>query len=289
MKPLCPGAVRMPVLAAALLGAPRALPDAAPLEWTFDHPAEVTGLSNIEYGRVEGGALAGSTAWDPHFSLRCPKEGFDAAQLTALTVRMYSSAEADLFDVYYGSPDGNWCLGGRLPVRKGWATYRLDLSKNNWRETTAGNAAKQWGGPSKRVSAFRIDPGNQAARWISIDRVRIEPMAAGFAEGVTAEPRGSATLQSLRVPKTAEAGETLAISAAFGASVPKGLEKGTVFLRLRHGAAVVGVKEEPVSFAGGTLTIAAGFPLSRYWNPGTLTVEAGCYELDGAAAQAHQY
>ena len=122
---------------------------------------------------------------------------------------MYSSAEADVLDVYYGSPDGGWCLGGKLPIRKGWATYRLDLSQNSWRETTAGEVAKQWGGPGRRVNAFRIDPGNQAERWIMVDRVRIEPPRPDFVEGVTVEPQGTATLAALRAPESVEAGETL--------------------------------------------------------------------------------
>jgi hypothetical protein len=44
--------------------------------------------------------------------------------------------------------------------------------------------------------------------------------------------------------------------------------------------------ETPVSFAGKTLNVAAEFSVSRYWSPGALTVEAGCYELDGAEATA---
>jgi hypothetical protein len=256
------------------------------IEWNFDRPTDVVSTVNIEYGRVANGVLAGSTAWDPHFSLRAPKEGFDARQLTWLTVRMYSSADADLLDVYYGNPDGRWCLGGKLRVRKGWATYRIDLSKNHWRETTAGDAAKQWGGPSKRVNAFRLDPGNQAERWIMMDRVRIEPAQPGFVEGVTAEPQGTAKLKSLRAPKTVEAGGTLSMTAEFAMSSPSSVAKGTAFVRLRHGAAVMKLMEQPVTFDGKTLTVAAKFPVSRFWNPGKLTVEAGCYELDGTPALA---
>jgi hypothetical protein len=110
-------------LAVAVLGSPSGRFSAEPVEWLFDQASEVIGTANLVDGRVANGALAGATAWDPHFSLRCPKDGIDAARLTWLTVRMYSSADADLLDVYYGSPDGLWCLGGKLPVRKGWATY----------------------------------------------------------------------------------------------------------------------------------------------------------------------
>ncbi len=252
------------------------------VEWCFDRPSEVTGTANIEYGRVANGVLAGSTAWDPYFSMHCPAEGFDAAKLTWLTVRMYSSADADLLDVYYGSPDGNWCLGGKLPVRRGWATYRLDLAGNNWRETTAGSASKQWGGPAKRVSSFRIDPGNQADRWILIDRICIEPAQPGFVEGVIADPRGTAKLITLHVPKSVEAGEELKVSAEFDVSVPAGLEKGTAFMRLRHGMTVVKLEEQQVAFDGRKMTITATFPTLRFWNPGRLTVDVGCYELDTA-------
>ncbi|MCX6898368.1 MAG: beta-galactosidase [Verrucomicrobia bacterium] len=273
------------MLVVSVLGGSR-VSAADAIEWNFDRPTEVISTVNIEYGRVANSVLAGSTAWDPHFSLRVSKEGFDARQLTWLTVRMYSSADADLLDVYYGSPDGHWCLGGKLRIRKGWATYRFDLSKNNWRETTAGDAAKQWGGPSKRVTSFRLDPGNQAERWIMIDRVCIEPAQPVFVEGVTVEPQGTAKLKMLRAPKTIEAGGTLSVTAEFEASVSAGLSKGTAFVRLRHGAAVMKLVEQPITFNDKTLTVAVEFPVSRFWNPGKLTVEAGCYELDSAPALA---
>jgi len=269
------------LLRAAFLGVPHAVLADDPVVWCFDRSSEITEMGrNIRHGRVANGVFAGATMADPYISLRCPKEGIDAAQLAALTVRMYSSADADLLDVYYGSPDGHGCLGGKLPVRKGWATYRVDLSKNDWRETTGGDASKQWGGPGKRVNQFRLDPGNEAGRWIMIDRVSIGPAGRGFMEGVTSEPRGTAKLKTLRVPKTVEAGNTLSVSAEFEVSVPGGLAKGTGFLRLRQGTAVMRVEERSVAFTGKTVTVAAEFPVSRFWNPGQLTVEAGCYELD---------
>lgn len=272
-------------LIAGIVGASRLLAADA-IEWNFDQPTEVVSTVNLEYGRVANGVLAGSTAWDPYFSLRVPEEGFDARELTWLTVRMYSSSDADLLDVYYGSPDGRWCLGGKLRVHKGWATYRLDLSKNLWRETTAGDAAKQWGGPGKRVNALRLDPGNQAERWVMIDHVRIEPPQPDFVEGVTAEPQGTGKLKSLCAPKTVEAGGTLSVTAELEIASAPSVAKGTAFVRLRHGAAVMKLVEQPVTFGEKTLTVAAKFPLSRFWNPGNLTVEAGCYELDGALALA---
>ena len=99
------------------------------IQWDFDSPREVTAPANLEPGRPSGGHFVGQSSWDPYFSLRLPPAGIDANQLTWLTVRLYSSAAADVLDVYYESPDGRWCLGGKYPVVQGWATYRIDLDK----------------------------------------------------------------------------------------------------------------------------------------------------------------
>ena len=96
------------------------------IEWGMDRPSEVLGTANLEPGNIEMGRLGGWSTWDPYVSLRVPGGGIDADRLRWLTVRLYSSAAADLLDVYYKSPDGNWCLGGRFPIRKGWAIYRID-------------------------------------------------------------------------------------------------------------------------------------------------------------------
>lgn len=268
---------RLTALFASL--APSAARPADPLEWSFDRPADLIANANLESARVANGTLAGFSAWDPHVSLRLPKEGCDARGLTWLTVRLYSSAPADVLDVYYGSPDGGWCLGGKLPIRQGWAVYRLDLRNNAWRETTAGKESKQWGGPSKRVTTFRIDPGNQADRWIMIDFVRLEPEQPGFAEGVKGEPRGAGKLNSWQTPTTIEAGATLNAAAQFDIQA-EGLSQGTAFVRLRQGATVMKLVEQPVALVGGKLTVSAQFEMSRYWNPGAMVLEAGCYELD---------
>jgi hypothetical protein len=108
--------------------------------------------------------------------------------------RIVSSDKADVLDVYYESPDGRWCLGGKFPIAKGWATYRLDLTKNSWWKTRSGDESRQWGGPSRRVRPLRSDPGNQADRWVAIDTVRLEPPAADFQEGVSVETQGTARM-----------------------------------------------------------------------------------------------
>ena len=256
------------------------------IEWNFDHPREVTGKVKIEPGHVTGGRLAGQAAWDPYVSLHVPVEGIDAAKFTWLTVRMYSSEKADLLDIYYQSPDKRWCLGGKLPVVKGWATYRMDLTKNRWRETQTGDVSKQWGGPSKRVSSLRIDPGNQAGRWVALDAVKLQPAAPGLEEGVIAEPRGTAKLVGINVPSTLEAGAKLAVSAAFEASVPPGLTSGTAWIRLGRGSTILRLIEQPVAFSDGRLTLQAELPVSAYWYPGPASVEFGFYELDLAQDSA---
>ncbi len=269
------------------------------VEWNLDRPYDVLNTVNLEPGTVDNGRLSGWSAWDPYVGFRVPDEGIDAAKLTWLTVRMYSSAEADLLDVYYESPDKRWCLGGKFPIRKGWATYRMDLVRNNWRETRSGDESKQWGGPSKRVRSFRLDPGNQEGRWIMIDSVKLHAAEPGLVEGVAEEPRGTATLRGLTVAKSVEAGRKLPVSAEFVATVPEGLTSGTAYVRLRRGAArrtsdavIMRLAEQPVSFAGGTFKAAVELPISPYWYACTpahaqaLTVEAGCYELDGPAVSA---
>ena len=96
MSRLSQYATGLAVLAGALLGAPLACFSAEPVAWLFDQASDVVSKSNLKNDRVENGALAGVTEWDPYVALRCPKEGVDASQLTWLTVRMYSSSEADV-------------------------------------------------------------------------------------------------------------------------------------------------------------------------------------------------
>lgn len=256
------------------------------IEWGMDKTSEVLSTANLEPGNVEMGRIAGWSTWDPYVSLRVPADGIDAAKLTWLTVRLFSSAAADLLDVYYKSPDGSWCLGGKLPIRKGWAIYRMDLTKNRWRETTGGPTVRQWGGPTRQVESFRIDPGNQAGRWIMIDYVRLEPAAAEgdqqspFLEGVNVEPRGRAKLTILEAPKEVRAGQPVKVSAEFGVTAPFDLVGATAFLRLRREGTIMRLAEKMVSLGNGTAKFAAELPTSAYWYPGSFSAEVGIYELD---------
>jgi hypothetical protein len=257
---------------------------AAQVHWPMDRTREVTAV-NMEPGRIDNGRLSGQTAWDPYVWLRLPQEEIDARVLSWLTVRMYSSAAADVLDVYYQSPDGRWCLGGKFPVAQGWATYRLDLNANAWRETQTGNESRQWGGPTKRVKSLRIDPGNQAGRRVVIDDVRLEAARAGLVEGAAVEARGKARVAAFHVPATVATGTSLSVTVELGADTPPGLTKGTVFARLRRGDTVLRSVDQPVALSS-TLRFQVSFPVSAYWYPGPASVEVGCYELDLADAAA---
>lgn len=248
--------------------------------WPMNAAAEVTQAVNIEPGRVIDGTLSGQVSWDPYVWLRLPAEGIDATRFHWLTVRMYSSTEADVLDIYYQSSDGHWCLGGKVPVARGWATYRIDLNENSWRETRTGDQSRQWGGPSKRVASLRIDPGNQADRWVIIDDVVLQTAETEFREGVAVEPRGTAELTALEMPDAAKAAERATVAAQWKTHVPPGLTSGTAFVRLRRGDTILRLVEQPVALSGESFRIEAELPISAYWYPGPATVEVGCYELD---------
>ena len=127
--------------------------------WEFDHQREIIGTANLLPGQIAHGHLSGQAAWDPYVSLRVPTEGIDAQRFTWLTVRLYSSDKADVLDVYYESPDGRWCLGGKFPIAKGWATYRMDLTKNSGAKrppaTSRGSGAGR-AGACVRCASIRV-------------------------------------------------------------------------------------------------------------------------------------
>lgn len=253
---------------------------AEPIEWTFDKSTDIVSAPNMDPGEVARGCVSGWTRWDPYIYLTLPRVPTDVSELPWLTVRLYSSAPADLLDIYYKSADGRWCLGGTLKVVQGWATYRMDLTHNAWRETDTGDVSRQWGGPEQNLISFRLDPGNQANRWVMLDYVRLSGPEPGLEEGVTAEPRGTARLTELRVPATSQAGQTLRVSARFDCRVPESLTRGTGYVRLRRGSSFLRVHEQPVTLHNGPVALDAEFRLSPYWYAGMLDVEVGIHELD---------
>jgi hypothetical protein len=281
--------VTCPILTAALLTFASAAARAESIAWVFDHQREVTGTANLRPGDVAQGHLSGQTSWDPYVTLRVPAEGIDARRFTWLTVRLYSSEQADVLDVYYQSPDKRWCLGGKFPVAKGWATYCMDLTKLRWRETATGDVSRQWGGPSKRVGSLRLDPGNQANRWVAIDYVRLETPRPDLKESVAVEPLGKGRLVALHAPATIQAGAAMDVSAELDVTPAPGTTAATVYVRLRRGDTFLRLVEQPIAFGRPRVEVRAQLPVSAYWYPGPATVEVGCYELDlerqaGAAA-----
>jgi len=195
------------------------------LGWDLTSEREVLSLNNVAPSRIEHGVLCGMTAWDPYVSLRLPVEGFSASYCR-LTLRLFSSEAADHIALYYRSPDGHWGLGQTLPVAKGWATYHIDATKARWTESGGGSGANQWGGPQRRIASFRIDPGNEADRWIILDYVRLEAGGeASFQAGVQVEPTTEGSVESVTVPPTVTAGQPINIGAQIisGAGFGQGL------------------------------------------------------------------
>ncbi len=77
-------------------------------QWDMDTRDELTEVQRITPLRVMNGLLSGQAGWDPYLYLRLPEEGLDVSGLPYLTVRLYSSGEADSLDVYYKCADETW-------------------------------------------------------------------------------------------------------------------------------------------------------------------------------------
>ena len=173
-------------LLAAYISVGQAL--ATELEWRFGDPQDVTAASSFTHSMVGDGVFRGSVRWDPFLYFNLPAGGFDAKALHYLEVRLYSSAPADLLDVYYKATNGDWGLMGKFPIKRGWATYRMDMNTFRAHESSGSLSSKSWGGAEQRIITFRLDPGNEADRWILLSRVRLtdEPLP----EGIIEEPLG---------------------------------------------------------------------------------------------------
>lgn len=186
----------------------------AAVTWDFTEDSQVVASNRLTNARVSGGLFHGTTVWDPHLSLRLPGGGIDGKKLTHLTVDLYSSAPADWLAVYYKCPDGRWALGRSYPIRKGFAEYRVDLRRLSYGGDVAPMAgSRQWGGTTGRLVEFRLDPGNQAGRWIAIDRVVLTGAGEGpFTPGVTllSEPVGE--LMEVKAPAVVTAGDLLRVT-----------------------------------------------------------------------------
>ncbi len=247
--------------------------------WDFEQPDQVVTTRNLDAAQVAGGQLAGQSAWDPSVYLRLPEEGLDVSALPYLTARIYSSAPADVLDVYYKCPDGRWGLGRTEPVKRGWAVYRADLRQAGWTESGMREDARQWGGVSKRIVSFRLDPGNEADRWIVIDRVALTTKPTGEL-GVHLEPRGRATRLSLECPRRSMAGQPIPVKLTCLAQAPRGVSHGTVLLRLMSGPTTIQAYQEALDLHDGPLEAAHEFPVSAYSFGGAWTVRGEVLELD---------
>ena len=166
---------------------------------------DVTTTNNFTYSKVGDGVFRGSVRWDPCLYLNLPAGGFDAKVLHYLEVRLYSSAPADLLDIYYKATNGEWGLMGKFPIQRGWATYRMDMNTFSAHESSGSPPSESWGGAEKRIISFRLDPGNEGDRWVLLSHVRLtdQPVPEGIAE----EPLGKMAAPSIQAPRQAQAGD----------------------------------------------------------------------------------
>jgi Beta-galactosidase len=255
------------------------------LEWSFDDRAEVSSAANFAGGAACEGRYGGPVRWDPYIYLALPPGGLDATEWEALSARIYSSAPADVLDVYYQSPDGRWGLGASFPIARGWATYTVSLADLAWHESSPAEGSRQWGGTEKRVSVFRLDPGNEADRWVMLDWVKLHSTLEGLTPGVVTERMGLGELRRLEAPAKVTAGEALSVSAQFEVRDPPENPSGTAYVRVGGTGVPADRAEFPVDLNRGNVQVTARFPISRYAPTTDLAVEAGVYELDmpGAA------
>jgi len=248
--------------------------------WNFDTAEEVPEAINFRTARVVSGAYCGLTEWDPHLYLRLPADGLEGRTLSRLTLRLYSSAAADHVAVYYQSPNGEWGLGKTLPVAQGWATYRLDLTQANWGESGGGAGAAQWGGRTGQILRLRIDPGNEAGRWVMLDSVRLEGGDGGpFTPGVDVEPPVPGRVEQCRAPEQVKAGEEIEACATLRVpALPPG--PTAMFLWLFQGETLIHFTSVPL--AAPTTTVTLKVSTSPYAFPGTFRVRVGA---PGVAAE----
>lgn len=257
----------------------------ADVTWDFGTASDVVTTANLAGAQVTGGQLLGRSQWDPYVYLRVPEDGLEVSSTPYLTVRLYSSAEADVLDVYYRCSDGIWGLGATLPIRRGWATYRADLREATWHESSSPQEGRQWGGRTGRIVSFRIDPGNEADRWVVVDRVQLSSEPTG-ALGIVMEPRGTAVNQRIAGPVLTEAGQPIVVEFSCEAQAPAGLVQGNVLVSLLSQETPAFTELCPVDLTGGAVRVEARFPVSRWSFGGDYTVVGQVLELDGEAAQA---
>jgi hypothetical protein len=242
------------VIGACLLLAPAGR--AAEIRWDFDSPQDATSPANLSQARIVGGVLRGLTRWDPYVYLKLPEGGINAADYRTLQVRLYSSAPADLLDIYYKTAAGYWCLGGSLPIKAGWGVYTTDLLSNQWRETDNADARK-WGGPDGRVISLRIDPGNQGERWVIVDWARLssEELPTAYAP----DPRIEGAKVTVEAPATVKAGESVQVRLSVELPPEARGRDVTAYARLQTTMELIATEERRVEATG--VPVRASFSL----------------------------
>lgn len=236
------------------------------------------------YVARDANGLRGPVVWDPCVYLDLPSASIDSREYRYLEARIYSSKPADLLDIYYKSPNGEWGLMGRHPIAEGWATYRVDLAGLVAHETNGSTTARHWGGSEQRIASFRIDPGNEADRWVVISSIRLS--ARPMADAVIREQPGSATLTSLAMPQQVSAGRPLQARARITVAVDSPPVR--LGLRLMRGKVTLSDHEETISAKQGPVEVVARFPTSKYQSSGPMRVEAAAIgaTMEGCRAVA---
>lgn len=257
------------------------------LRWDFDSSRDAASASNLLGAVISDGLLKGLSTWDPYFYLSLPDAGIKAADYRSLQVRLFSSAPADLLDIYYKTAGGYWCLGGSLPIKAGWAVYTVDLQANQWRETDTGDQSRRWGGPDGDIRSFRLDPGNQADRWIAVDWVRLTPEV--LATGIAIEPRLDAELTKVSVPPDVQAGQLLRVELTFTVNPRPEVTRATAYARLDAPGVLLAAVDKPFDATrAGDVTVSFELPTLPFLSL-SARLHAGCYEALEADKPADEH
>lgn len=147
--------------------------DQPSLQWDFWNPDEVVSANNLATFVLEDGMASGTTAWDPYLTVRLPGPAITAGAFAAVEARLFSSAPADHFAVYYRTAGGDWALGVIGKVEQGWNTYALPVVDIQWVSDASSPEARTWGGRDGQITTLRIDPGNQEKRELRVDYLRL--------------------------------------------------------------------------------------------------------------------
>lgn len=254
--------------------------------WQFDRPEDLESAHHLRDVVCADGWLRGLTQWDPFVYLTLPERELDVSDLTRLTVRLYSTGPADALGVYYQSNDGRWALGHAMPIVPGLAEYRVDLTRLGYgNDVSPGEGVRQWGGVTKQVIMFRIDPGNQEGRWIAFDEVTLAPAdAAPFEPGVTVLSRPGGRLVAVETPAEVVAGTPVDITVRVDVGADVTPSEDELVVWLCSGDRVWADRVTPVRLAPGEQAWQVRIPTLTYAQPVELGVRVGLLRSTVAGA-----